>query len=254
MARGSSALADKSKQRSARPLQSPQTIRKHPCKMRKYLLGAALCALATPALATTIDVVSYATPDGLAFNDVTTAYDGYSYYTGPVVFTLGDGSTLTVYCVDLNHYLQQSGTYAITDLTENGLGQTISEALSNEIGQIAMIGANALAAGGTANLEEAAAAQAAIWDLEYSTTSVSTDSVINTDLANLLGATYGNNGHYATALQPVGEGWYLNGNASQQMVLGVAAPELSTWAMMGAGFGLMGLAGWRKRRAPRLAL
>ena len=226
-------------------------------KIKKLSFAAALCALATPALATNLTVLSYSTPDGLAFNDVTTTATGapdtpYSYYTGPIVFGLSDGSSVTVYCVDLNHFLASSGTYALVPLTENGEGQAISEADSNRIGWIAGIGARALAAGGTANLDLAAAAQAAIWDIAYagdSVTSVTADPTISADLATLLGDVFPDRG-YATAMQPFGVGWPDVG-ASQQMVIGFNAPEPSTWAMMLLGFAGLACAGYRSTHRGR---
>src|SRR5580704_10899657 len=115
--------------------------------MNKLLITTAtLIALTAPAYAgPLITVTGTGTPDGQAFNDVTTTATGaadtpYSYYTGPVTFTLSSGGPLTVYCVDLNHFLQSSGTYMLTPLTLNGEGQTISEFDSNRIGHIAEIG------------------------------------------------------------------------------------------------------------------
>jgi hypothetical protein len=43
----------------------------------------------------------------------------------------------------------------------------------------------------------------------------------------------------------------ITGDAVINPVIGV--PEPSTWVMMGAGFGLLGLVGWKKRGA-RLAI
>src|SRR5271165_1196924 len=107
--------------------------------MKKLLLSAALgLIVAAPAYAGNIDVTAVSLPDGNAFNDVTT--NGYGYYTGPITFTLSGGGSLTVYCADLNHVLQSTGTYAYVPLTINGLGNPISEATSNEIGQIAKLG------------------------------------------------------------------------------------------------------------------
>jgi hypothetical protein len=216
--------------------------------MKELLFSAALCAFAAPAYAgPLITVTGYSTPDGQGFNDVTTTAMGaadtpYSYYTGPVVFTLSDNTNLTVYCVDLNHFLQSSGTYMLTPLMFNGEGQSISEFDSNRIGHIAAIGAAAWAAGGTDNLDMAAAAQAAIWDISYKTDSpISTtaDSIIAGDISQLLGETFADIG-YATALQPFGQDWPTNTSAGQEMVVGFASgvPEPSTWAM-----GLMGFAG-----------
>jgi PEP-CTERM motif len=137
-------------------------------------------------------------------------------------------------------------------LTENGEGQAISEADSNRIGWIAGIGARALAAGGTANLDLAAAAQAAIWDIAYagdSVTSVTADPTISADLATLLGDVFPDRG-YATAMQPFGVGWPDVG-ASQQMVIGFNAPEPSTWAMMLLGFAGLACAGYRSTHRGR---
>ena len=225
--------------------------------MKKLLFSAALCALAAPAYAgPQITVTDYSTPDGQGSNDVTTTAIGaadtpYSYYTGPVVFTLSDNSNLTVYCVDLNHVLQSSGTYMLTSLMFNGEGQSISEFDFNRIGHIAAIGSAALAAGGIDNLDLAAAAQAAIWDISYdmdSPTSVTADSVIAGDIAQLLGKSFANVG-YATAVQPFGQDWPTNTSAGQEMVVGFASgvPEPSTWAMGVIGFAMLGAVGWRKR-------
>ena len=229
-------------------------------KMNTLVIATALAAVASVAPAyADIVVIGYSLPDGNSSGDVTT--DGYSYYTGPITFTVqGSNNPITVYCVDLNHDLQTPTTYAYVPLTVNGLGVAISQQTSNEIGQIANIGFAELKASTnpldtplqvTDDLDEAAAAQAAIWDLEYSTTSVTADSTISADITNLLGATYANNGEYALALQPVGEGWYGNASASQQMVLGV--PEPAAWAMMLIGFVGLAYAGHRKGKSARTA-
>ena len=228
--------------------------------MKKLLIGTAFAlGLASPAFAGNITVTGYNTPDGQGFNDITTTATGapdtpYSYYTGPITFTLSDNSQMTVYCVDLDHWLQ-TGVYQLTQLNTNGEGQAISEFDSNRIGHIASIGAAALAAGGTANLDLAAAAQAAIWDIGYdmdSVTSTTGDSTINNDLTKLLGDVFPNVG-YAMAVQPYGQNWWQNGSASQQMVVGFSAPEPSTWAMMLLGFAGLGFAGFRRTSKPRLA-
>lgn len=230
--------------------------------MKKFLLTTALTlGLAALAHAGNITVTNYTTPDGQGSGDITTTAVGapdtpYSYYTGPVVFTLSDNSNLTVYCVDLNHFLETSATYMLTPLTTNGEGQSISEFNSNRIGHIAAIGAAALKAGGINNLDLAAAAQAAIWDISYqsdSVTSVSNDGPtgpIAQDIITFLNDAFPNVG-YATALQPFGQYWPTNTGASQEMVVGFASgvPEPGTWAMLGIGFGLMAAVGWRKKSA-----
>lgn len=217
--------------------------------MKKLLFATALAmvACAAPAYADIV-VTGVSTPDGDGSGSVTT--NGYSNYTGPIEFTIQGGGTITVYCADLNHVLSTPTTYAFVPLTQNGLGQTITEQVSNEIGQIAAIGLAAFKAGGTLGLDEAAAAQAAIWDLEYSTTSAATGQIA-TDIADLLAATYVNTGTYALALQPVGQGWYGNPSASQQMIVGLDVPEPATWAIELIGFLGLGYAAFRKGKSAR---
>ena len=224
--------------------------------MKKYLLAAALAgAFSTTALAGPVTYTGYSTPDSAGFNSVTTTADGasdtpYSYYTGPVVFTVSTGN-ITAYCVDLNHYLQGSGLYNTGILDHNGEGQVISEFDSNRIGHIAAIGATALTFGDLGHQLIAAAAQAAIWDIAYSSdnvTSVANTGNLQTDIATLLGDHFSNNGYARALLVP-------DGVDNQMMVTGFgsAVPEPSTWAMGIIGFAVLGAIGYR-RRAQTLAL
>ena len=220
--------------------------------MKKYLLAAALAgASCLPAYAGNINYDSYSTPDSVGFNIATTTAIGatdtpYSYYTGPVVFALSGGGSITAYCVDLNHFLAGSGMYTTGIFDHNGEGQLISEFDSNRIGHIALLGAAALGLGTSAGNYLAAAAQAAIWDIAYgadSVTTVSSDSMFNGDLATLLGDHF-TGGGYATALL------VPNGVDNQIMVTGLAGavPEPSTWAMGIAGFAFLGAMGWKRSR------
>ncbi len=210
--------------------------------------GFAFGSLISSAAFADITVTNYSLPDPSSFNSATT--DGYSYYTGPIVLSTSIGS-LTVYCADLNHdiYPGTKYTYTYGALTENGLGDPLSQPLSNELGQIADIGRSALAHG---NDDLAAAAQAAIWGLEYSTTPsfANPTGAIAADFSGLLTASYKNDGAWGVALIPAGEGWPGNPYATQQMVVGV--PEPSTWALMLFGFAGLGFVGYRSRRAPSL--
>jgi PEP-CTERM motif len=200
-----------------------------------------------------INYDSYSTPDNAGFNIATTTADGatdtpYSYYTGPVVSSLDGGGSLTVYCVDLNHFLAGSGMYTTGILDHNGEGQTITEFDSNRIGHIAAIGAAALGINDTAHQDLAAAAQAAIWDIAYDMDnphSVTGDMAFSKDLSDLLFDPFANVGYATALLVPAGVD-------NQEMVTGFAAsaPEPSTWAMMLLGFAGLGYAGFRRTRQP----
>jgi PEP-CTERM motif len=219
-------------------------------------VGIAAClAVGIPmsAHAANITVVGYTTPDDPnAFYSVTTA--GYSYYTGPVGLNLSNGSTIFVYCVDLNHELH-AGDYSPGPLALNGLGVGIDQALSNTLGQIADIGINALLV--THDLNMATAAQAAIWDLEYGVTSTFADpsGAIANDVHDLVTATYTNDGTTATAIIPFNQGWFNNQGASQEMIVGSSSsvtthqltdvPEPASLFVIGAG--MLGLT-WARRK------
>lgn len=214
--------------------------------MKKLLFAAAaLCALAAPAYASSVTLLSVGTPDPQAFNAGTEL--GYSYYTGPVLLTTTDG-TFLAYCVDLNHVLH-GDTYNYGNLVNNGAGVSLTQAQSNRIGQIAIAG---FAAEGLPTPDGifAAAAQLAIWAIAYGVTPTLNeggDPGITADFNFLMGSAFTTNtGTYATAFIPTD--WPGSG-ASQLMVIGLESsiPEPSTWIMMGAGFGLLGLVGWKKR-------
>jgi hypothetical protein len=224
--------------------------------MKKLLLTAALCAFAAPVCASDVTVTGYSLPDANSFV-------GYPYFTGPITFALSGGSSLTVYSADLNHVLQNTGTYALAPLTMNGLGQAISEFDSNRIGHIALLGFSALKAAlaytGNSysqqqheNFDEAAAAQAAIWGIEYHIDPPVPTAATVEDLTAFIDDVFPNTG-WALALDPVGEEWFANPDASQQMVVGLTiAPEPSTWAMGLIGFGAMaGFAAFNRRKAAR---
>ena len=215
--------------------------------MKKLLLAtvAAVSIMATAAQAKIIDVVSYDTPDAASFNSITT--DGYSYYTGPLVLNLNDGTSLTVYCADLNHVLQP-GYYEYGTLDTNGLGTPLNTTLSSRLGALAAAGIADLAA---SDYADAAAVQAAIWDLEYGVTSTGVASLLS-DEAVILSTIATGNGARAIALIPYGQGWPGNPSASQQLILGdgptpTAVVEPASIAMF--GIGMIGLASVRRRRA-----
>lgn len=81
------------------------------------------------------------------------------------------------------------------------------------------------------------------WDSYFTgpITLTTTSSTGNTTIASDFGPS-----PYATALVPDSAGWSQSGSASQELV--VAAPELSRWAMLLAGFAALAYAGYRGSR------
>ena len=229
--------------------------------MKRLLATTALAlGLASPALAggftigQIVNITGYSTPDAQGFNTITTTASGapdtpYSYYTGPIVFNVEGGPDVTVYCVDLNHWLQ-TGIYKVVALDTNGEGQALTEEASSLIGSLAEFGAG-VGLGNIADQDYAALAQARIWDVAYSmdgATSTTSDPTLASLFNVVNGMSFADRG-YALALQPYGSGWPYASNASQEMVIGFGSPvpEPSTWALGIIGFGLVGFMGYRKR-------
>jgi len=222
--------------------------------LRKLLLTTvSVIGLAAPAAASDLTLTGYSLPDGSAYGAGT--IDGYSYYDGPVllnVLTVNGPANILAYCVDLNHELQGGVAYNYSTLTENGLGTAISPTLSNQIGQIAQLGFAALNA---SDGQMAAAAQLAIWSLEYNlpVTNFSTTQ-IQTDFNTLINTAFLNTGRLGQTIIPVGN-WPADSSLSQQMLIGLApptnptspVPEASTWAMMILGFLGVGFVAYRRK-------
>ena len=208
--------------------------------------GVVVAAALAPVSAAPIDVTGYTLPDPAAFNVVTTGPENYSYYTGPITLqTLNDGD-IDVYCADLDHTLH-NGQYAFGILDHDGRGNAISQEISNRLGQLAGLGLLALAAN---KLDIATAIQAAIWDTEYSVTSTFSDGPggpLATLVAGYLSEAFTNDGTWAVALIPFGQGWSEAAGASQQMIVGtlIATPEPITLSILGVG--LLGLGVARRR-------
>lgn len=213
--------------------------------MRVLLLATVLASLGPVAAhASDITITGYDLPDGDAYG--TGLIDGYSYYDGPITLHVQGGPDITVYCADLNHILQGGVGYNYGVLDHDGLGNSISQALSNRIGHIAELGFAALTGGDGL---KASAAQLAIWSLEVDQTPTFYNTTVHGFFDDLLSDVFANDGQWATALIPDG-GWPENPYASQQMVVGLSSgvPEPATWAMMLTGFAGLGYAGFRHRR------
>lgn len=218
--------------------------------MRKtFLYAASLTALAmlTPSLAsaTSYIITDVETGNGDLGNVEAPGYG--SPWTTPILFTDQTGQTMVVFCDDLNHDVNVGGgqnlRYMTALVTVDGLGNPLSVATSNEMGQLADIGRYDYAKG---NEDGAIAAQAAIWDVEYGVSVTSTDPAIQTRITNLLASLHDNGQGRAFGLIPFG------GNDTQAQVIG-GVPESSSWAMMLVGFAGLAFAGYRKAR-PSLSI
>ena len=227
--------------------------------MIKKLLASGIVALglASSANANDITILSVSTPDAAAFGAGTV--NGYSYYDGPVSLhvvdhTQGDVERdILAYCADLNHVLQSNVNYSFGLLTETGNGTPLSAADSNRIGRIAIAGFAAMGLP-TPDGVFAAAAQLAIWSIEYgvapSFLNEGSDPGITADFAFLDGPAFQGLGNLrATTIIPDGD-WPGNTALSQQMVIGLAVgtPEPSTWGMALIGFASVGVLALRRRR------
>lgn len=214
----------------------------------KKLQTLAMCA----GLALGATTASRASAQNVTITDVETGNDdlgnvlvpGYgSPWTTPILLKDTAGKVYVVFCDDLDHVVNVGGgqllPYHIGYVTTDGLGRTISEDVSNKIGQLADLGRSDYYKHDETG---AIAAQAAIWGIEYDLSVTASmigstlDQMIQTDIA------IANNGRgYALGLIP-------NANYHQQSQIIGGAPEPDTWALMLFGVGALGIALRRSRR------
>jgi len=210
-------------------------------KLAALLASAVVGVVAAPcaASAATIIITDVGVGNG-NFGDVSVSGYGTPWAT-PILLTDSHGNSYFTYCADLDHEIGvgggQSLPYHEGILTANGLGQPLTESVSNVIGQIAGLGHLDYIHG---DIDGQVAAQAAIWQLEYGGVTINPDlshPQIAQDFNNFLN------------IQDNGRGWadvLLSDRGTQNLVLGV--PEPGTWAMMLVGFGALGGAMRASRR------
>ena len=204
---------------------------------KKLLLsGALMLGLSAPAFASDVVVSGYNPIDGAGYTSFNIG--GYGYYAGPIVLSTNQGNLLT-YCIDLFHDLSGNGHYNYAAFTKDGNGANLDPAKINHIAAIANWGFDQWNHGhGLA----AAAAQIAIWSVEYSIPATVTDSTEKGYFDLLVNPSFNfNDGHGVRALLPDPYG------STQQMLVQTAVPEPSTWAMMILGFAGVGFMAYRRR-------
>ena len=215
-------------------------------KIISLIAGLSLAGLFSfSATAETLIITTVGTGNGDLGNVSVAGYG--TPWTTPILFTDTQGQTFVVFCDDLNHVVYvgggQSLPYVTTLVKYDGLGNPLSEATSNIMGQLADLGKYDYYKG---NEDGAIAAQAAIWVVEYNVAVSSTDPVIENDIINDLKIKNNGSG-WATGLIPT------NGNDTQAQLTG-SVPEPSTWAMLLVGFAGVGFFAYRRKANPVLLL
>lgn len=219
--------------------------------MKKLFLAAAIVALTTPTMAgsLTYDSYSFSGIDDIRITSPNKIEGG----AGPI--TLYEGGKVVVadaWCLDVDNFLAGSGTVGTLPFTlanaDSGLPGVPTDLSATQLGVISwLVDLGDKATDSTLQ----GAFQVAIWTEEYGDAFTyqalgkAFDGDVSGDLSTAL-ADYTGQGNAPLKLTFLVPGV---GVSSQTLVFGSAIPEPSTWAMMLAGFGLIGALGWRKRQA-----
>lgn len=218
--------------------------------MKKFFLAAAIGALTTPTMAGSLTYDHYSWT-GIDIH--ITSPNNISGGAGPItLYNNGQIVASGVWCMDVDSFLVGSATVGTLPFTvanaDSGLPGVPTNLSAQQLGVISWLvdlGDHASSA------TEQGIFQVAIWSEEYGNafsyddSSLGISGNVTTDLSTAL-ADYTGQGNAPLALTFLVPG---QGVSSQTLVFGSPIPEPSTWAMMLAGFGLIGLVGWRKRQA-----
>lgn len=224
-------------------------------------LGMALAGIiAVPAAA--VQPVTITSTGIYNPGNVNAVVDGVSRsdYAVPLTFTTAQRAAQDFlgFCVDLPHtitvaigsQLRQTLDYHVAPLTQDGYGNPLSSTQVREITGLARLGFSIAKGGATDAPAQLAAIQQSIWSVEYPT------------------ATFTATGPYAAAQSAyttkfLAEAPSLKGfartivadnGASQGQITNVGGvPEPASWALMFAGFGIVGAA-VRSRRATAMVV
>lgn len=226
--------------------------------MKIKILGVALAAVvAVPAAAVqpvTITSTGIYNPGTV---DATVGGATHSEYAVPLTFTATAGKSAALdylgFCVDLPHniyvgvnsQLKQTLAYHVTPLRQNGYGSALSSSQVREITGLARLGFTIAKSTDSDRLSQLAAIQQSIWSIEYPTSTftatgpyaVAQAAYTKTFLAE------------APRLSGFARTIVADNGATQAQITNVGGvPEPANWAMMLAGFGLVGATA-RSRRS-----
>ncbi len=225
-------------------------------KLSSVLVAAVAFSVALPASATvTLNVTK-----GGYFNNATVTVAGPGPGNGNQIAANfrprcpGGGAfsgsfDLLAFCVDLAHTiglgnntlatLSPSLNYQIGTLTTAPGGGALTPSQIQQMQGLASLGFQLIKTGAPNLSLEIPAIQSAIWSIEYGKTITSSNPLINTKIANYI----------AIAPTLTGKATYIFSTDSpvRQGLFISYVPEPGTWAMLIAGFGLLGVAARRRR-------
>jgi hypothetical protein len=219
--------------------------------MNHLALAAALAvAVAAPAAATTTFNITSAGVFNTA--DVSVGSSGYLGGSFRLVGTRGS-QPFDVYgfCVDLAHTIgvginsmaPVDLVYVFDDLTTAPGGGPLSAAQLNQMNGLAFLGFKLLQAGTDPDLgTKLPAIQALIWETEYNQLATSSNPGVQAQIDAIR----------ALAPSLKGSAFYIRPADGRPVTQGLFisdVPEPATWAMLIAGFGLVGFAARRRRVA-----
>jgi len=174
----------------------------------------------------------------------TFSIQGYSGYAGPILLHTTDGDLLA-WCADLNHTLQAGSSYSAGALTFDGNGNTLTDPQQLRIRALVNIGVMSWLLN---DHKAAAAAQLAIWAVEYNATPDIADNLERNIFLDFMALSISFPNPLVDVMTFIpDDNWPNNPLASQQLLVMAPVPEPSTWAMMIIGFAGVGFMAYRRR-------
>ena len=226
--------------------------------MRMKFLGMAAVAAAVAAPAAAVQPVTITSAGIYNPGNVNATVGGTtkSEYAVPLTFT-GSNSGKAIadfigFCVDLPHaiyvnvgsQLKETLAYHVAPLTQDGYGNALSSTQVREITGLARLGFTIAKGSATDAPAQLAAVQQAIWTVEYPTSTFTATGPYAAAQAGYA-ATFL---HEAPHLSGFARNIVSDSGSTQGQITNVGGvPEPASWALMLAGFGIVGAAA-RSRR------